>query len=290
MRGQLKFSSNSFTCRYTGQLVVYVSASENMIRLRAAFKETSSQVNLRGILGVTKYEPVYNSLMQIQKNRLMEIAHNRHNEFMKRGYFISFAYAYPDGIVDNIGVPKNGEFDKEAWNIYSKWYTYLNKSLDITSQIIADSFNGMKLKATASGIASQISQARAYSPMVVSHRVHAELSGIGWRGKNGLIVNPKYSCMIRLSGVISSESLLETIKTVENCGKCSSCLEICPFIRHKDKLDDYRDQCLVYMKNLALDDEVCGKCIKACINSPKMNTPQKPSMEDQLYSVFYTLP
>jgi hypothetical protein len=266
------------------------TTNENTKKLRKLFQKTSTQVNLKGILGITSYKPVYDSLLSVQKKRLIEITNDKHNELLEQGYFISFAYVYPDRVVDNIGIQKNGVFDKEAWNIYAKWYTYLNNSLDITSDKIAKSFNGVSIKATTSGMASQITRASAYYPMAVSHRVHAELSGIGWRGRNGLIVNKYYSCMIRLSGVVSSELLVETSKTVEDCGTCNSCFVVCLFLRQKDKLDDYREQCLVYMNNLELDDEVCGKCIKACVYSPRMDALQNIHADYPLNSVYYTQP
>lgn len=263
---------------------------DNIVRLRELFRRASSQVNLRGILGITRYRHVYDSLMPVQRNRLMEIAGDRHDEFIERGHLISFAYVYPDNIVDNIGLSENGVFDKEAWNIYAGWYTYLNESLDVTAEKIAESFNGVPIKATTSGMAQHVTRAYQYFSTVVSHRVHAELAGIGWRGKNGLIVNPVYGCMIRLSGVLSSEPLLETQGTAEGCGGCESCLEACTFLKYRDRLSDYRDQCLVYMNSLGLDDEVCGKCVKACVYSPRISGSGVPPVEFLANDVYYTMP
>jgi epoxyqueuosine reductase QueG len=129
-----------------------------------------------------------------------------------------------------------------------------------------------------------------YFPLVVSHRVHAEKAGIGWRGKNGLIVNPRYSCMIRLSGVITDTPLVQTPTIKERCGDCTSCEESCTFLKHKERLDDYREQCRVYLDNLGLNDEVCGKCIKACVHSPRLvNAIEIPEVQP-LNMVYYTNP
>jgi epoxyqueuosine reductase QueG len=86
--------------------------------------------------------------------------------------------------------------------MYSKWYVNLNNSLNSTSEILAENLNGIPLMATTSEMSSQIKSVKEYFPLTVSHRVHAEHSGIGWRGKNGLIVNQVYSCMIRARGLI----------------------------------------------------------------------------------------
>jgi hypothetical protein len=114
---------------------------DNTMRLRELFRETSSRVNLRGILGVTGYKLVYDSLMPVQRNRLREIAGDMHDEFMMDGRLISFAYVYPDRVVDNIGLSKDGVFDKDAWNIYAEWYTYLNESRDVTPGKKAERLN-----------------------------------------------------------------------------------------------------------------------------------------------------
>lgn len=263
---------------------------KNTIRLRELFKKTASEVNLRGIIGVTAYKPVYDQLIPVQKKRLVEITDNKHDEFTEKGYFISFAYVYPEGIVDKIGLQKDGVFDNDAWNIYSSWYTYLNKSLDSTSEKIAERFTGVPIKATSSGIVSKLTNVSQYFPTVVSHRVHAELSGIGWRGKNGLIVNPLHSCMIRLSGVVTSTALIKTQKVEDGCQECNSCLEECTFLKHSDKLGDYREQCRIYINSLGLEAEVCGKCIKACVRSQRFYSKPEHNEEQSLSEIFYTDP
>jgi epoxyqueuosine reductase QueG len=239
-------------------------------------------------MGVTAYNDVFNSLMDSQKIRLKEISSELHEEFMENGNLISIAYVYPDGVIDNIGIEIDGLFNKKAWNTYARWYQVLNASLNETARLIADKMNGIPLEATSSGLSSHVNTVKKYFPSVVSHRVHAELSGIGWRGRNSLIVNPLYSCMIRLAGIITSQTLHLTDRTSESCGNCTSCLEVCSFLKHRDRLDDYREQCLTYMNSLKLEDEVCGKCIKACVHSPKFTSRMKTLQHNSLDNVFYT--
>ena len=262
-------------------------ASENTEKIRTTFNECANDVKLGGILGVTTFKQVYYSLLDVQKNRLNELVEEKLGHLLKSGSIISLAFVYPDGIIDHIAVLKDGVFDKEAWNIYADWYAYLNNALDATSKRIADEFNGIPMTATSTGMASKVNHVSEYFPTVVSHRVHAENAGIGWRGKNSLIVNPIYSCMIRLSGVITNAPLIRTSKLQENCGDCTRCEEACTYIKNREKLEDYREQCRIYLNTLGLNEEVCGKCIKACVHSLRLS--KKPTVTNsKLDQVYYT--
>jgi epoxyqueuosine reductase QueG len=262
----------------------------NTLRIRELFQKASSNVDLRGILGVTPFRGVYDSLMDVQKQWVKGIAGSMFVKFLESGNIISFAFVYPEGVIDNIGLMRDGVFDKEAWNIYAGWYTYLNNSLDKASSMIAEDIKGEAISATTTGLASKLTHVSQYFPRVVSHRVHAERAGIGWRGKNSLIVNPRYSCMIRLSGVITDTPIVQTPSMKEGCGDCTSCEDACTFLKHRDRLDDYREQCRVYLDKLGLDDEVCGKCIKACVYSPRLANPPEINREQPLNMVYYTNP
>ena len=100
--------------------------------------------------------------------------------------------------------------------------------------------------------------------MTVSHRVIAENAGLGWRGKNELIVNDTSSCALRFASVLTTLPLIQDRKVENLCGVCDACLKACPLLRNKEKLENYREGCRRYIIQLDLDADVCGKCIKAC--------------------------
>jgi epoxyqueuosine reductase QueG len=263
-------------------------ASKNTERLRMLFRSMAKDHKLRGILGIAKFKTVYDSLMDVQKEKLRRIVGERFQSLSKDGKFVSIAYVYPDGIADLIGIETEGGFDKDSWNIYAKWYGVLNNALNKTSEKLAEELEGFPIPATKGGIAAVVNHVHEYFPDVISHRVHAEKAGLGWRGKNSLIINPKYSCLIRLAAVITELPLILTSGLEDDCGDCTSCFEVCTFLKHMDKLDDYREQCRRYLDSLKLDDEVCGKCIKACVYSPRLSKPQGIPVQQKLENVFYT--
>ncbi len=135
------------------------------------------------------------------------------------------------------------------------------------SRTIADHFNGIALTATIGGIIGEVSHVSDYFGMVVSHRAIAEQAGLGWRGKNQLIIHEKFSCAVRFASVIIPVSLEYGTPVGSRCGSCTACEDACTFIKNREKLTDYRENCrryILFLKSKGLVKDVCGKCIKAC--------------------------
>ncbi|MBE0526667.1 MAG: hypothetical protein IH631_06965, partial [Candidatus Thorarchaeota archaeon] len=98
----------------------------------------------------------------------------------------------------------------------------------------------------------------------------AENSGIGWRGKNQLIIHEKFSCAIRFASIITAMPLEHGEKKELMCCDCTACEDACGFIKHRDILPDYRENChryIQFLKSKGIEKDICGKCIKACYRS-----------------------
>lgn len=241
-----------------------MTGDSNIETVRRDLEAEASMHGLKSVLGVAPFREVHEGLLPVQRTKLREIAGERFDSFMEVGSFISIAFAYPEEAIDAIAVEIGGGFDLDTWGFYSDWYDRLNQALNETSSSMAERIGGISIPATTTGIATKIEHVENYYPLVVSHRVAAELSGVGWRGKNELIVNPKYSCAIRLASIITEMPLERTEPLQDGCEDCTACLDACPFLANKDRLENYREQCRRYIVSLGLEHEVCGKCIKAC--------------------------
>ena len=236
----------------------------NLQYIRTVFAEESSRHVLKGVLGVAPFGSVFRALMPVQRRRLEELCGGDLQDLMRWGSVISIAYAYPEYVIDAIALRSGDGYDKESWNIYAREYRRLNQALNATAERLAEETDGTAIPATIEGFAGEIRHVEDYYGTAVSHRVAAQQAGIGWRGSNELIVNIRYSCAIRLASVITVLHLERTAPSEGSCGSCHACLDACPFLRFKDSLDNYREQCRRYIIALGLDDEVCGRCIKAC--------------------------
>jgi epoxyqueuosine reductase QueG len=63
---------------------------------------------------------------------------------------------------------------------------------------------------------------------VFSHKVAANLAGLGWIGKNCLLITPEFGPRLRLASVLT-DAPLDTGEAVPNrCGICTKCTDICP--------------------------------------------------------------
>jgi epoxyqueuosine reductase QueG len=242
-----------------------VEKRQNFQNVKSFFSEELAKIGYYGVIGVAEFRKVYEDLMPIQKSKLRNICGDKFQSFMKNGSIICIGIAYPEHIIDCINVKlSNGTVDKDAWNIYAKEYNKLNRLLNSISKKIADKFGGIPIPATVEGMISEVKDVKDYYGMTVSHRVIAENAGLGWRGKNELIVNEKFSCAMRFASVITNLPLIHGKKVDTSCGECEACLEVCSFLKNKGKLENYRENCRRYMVKLGVEDEVCGKCIKAC--------------------------
>lgn len=243
----------------------------NMERLSSFFSEELRKADYEGLIGVAAFVDVYNDLMPVQRDRLMEIVGRRTLALMEEGSVVCIGIAYPEHAIDSINVVVDGVVDKDKWNVYAKEYQKINGHLDDISEKIADRFDSIAVAATLSGLVEKVEHVSEYYPLAISHRVVAENAGLGWRGKNELIVNERYGCAMRFASIITGLQLPRGKKVDPKCGSCRACLEACAILKNKERLSDFRENCRRFIKSLALSDEVCGKCIKSCYRQSIFN-------------------
>ena len=236
---------------------------QNLQRVKDFFFQKLAEIGYDGVIGAAEFKRVYDELMPIQKSKLKEICREQFQNLMKHGSIICIGIAYPEYAINRINLRmENGALDKDSWNIYAKEYHRINKFLNAIAKEIADLFGGILIPATVEGIDAK--NVKDYYGLTISHRVVAENAGLGWRGKNELIVNERFSCALRFASIATNLPLIHGEKVKDSCEQCEACLEACSILKNKGKLEDYRENCRRYIVHLRLEAEVCGKCIKAC--------------------------
>ena len=112
----------------------------------------------------------------------------------------------------------------------------------------------------------------------LSHKIAATRSGLGWIGKNALVITRPFGSAIRLTTVLT-DAPLETGHPLDEprCGTCSACVEICPAHApsgtnwrlglDRDEFFDARACCrkaTEFCEREQIDSTICGICIEAC--------------------------
>jgi epoxyqueuosine reductase QueG len=122
------------------------------------------------------------------------------------------------------------------------------------------------------------SQLIAHEPMRghVSHRLLGWAAGLGWWGRNNLLVNPKHGSRVRYVSVLTDAPLAADRPLERDCGKCVACLRVCPADAIKAGREEFRlDLCYQKLCEFSripfVGQHICGVCVKACCpaNWPK---------------------
>jgi len=111
---------------------------------------------------------------------------------------------------------------------------------------------------------------------LVSHKAAATCSGLGWIGKNGLLINREYGSKLTW-GTVLTDAPLETDRPVSEseCGDCELCVKHCPSGALKGYLWSMGDplkELVTYEKCRSLKEERtvlsgkpnCGLCSMIC--------------------------
>jgi epoxyqueuosine reductase len=151
--------------------------------------------------------------------------------------------------------------------LYFHHYRQLNFFLDRTALLLSSYIQELGFKALPIP-ASQIidwEKQRAH----LSHKKVGYLAGLGWIGRNNLLVNPELRARFRLVTVLTDMPLKVDKPLKKDCGKCRKCIEPCPAQAIKEKKEDFDHwACFEKLKEFKrmgiVGQHICGVCVKAC--------------------------
>ncbi len=106
----------------------------------------------------------------------------------------------------------------------------------------------------------------------ISHRHVAELAGIGWIGRNNLLVHPTLGAHVRYNTVLTDMPLDAGKPLATGCGECRRCVAVCPASAIKDEPSEFDHmECynmITLLKNKKnVGHHICGICVEACRGS-----------------------
>ena len=159
------------------------------------------------------------------------------------------------------------EIEQEPTKLYFHHYRTANMFLDQMTFAIAGWIQRQGFQALAIP-ASQIidwENQKAH----LSHKKIGVLAGIGWIGRNNLLVSKKFGAQFRIATVLTDMSLSVNKSSKENCGECFFCLDVCPVGAIAKAPEDFKHLvCFEKLKNFQkqniVGQYICGVCVKAC--------------------------
>lgn len=103
----------------------------------------------------------------------------------------------------------------------------------------------------------------------LSHKKAGYLAGLGWIGRNNLLVNEKYGAGLRLATILTDMPLKADAPKDLTCVECAACVKVCPAGAIKQNPRDFDHLgCFAQLKDFQKkgfsSQYICGVCVKAC--------------------------
>lgn len=153
--------------------------------------------------------------------------------------------------------------------IYAHHYKQVNYLLDHIALRIADILQYWGYKSLPLP-ASQITDWNNIKGDA-SHRRIANLAGLGFIGRNQLLITPEYGAQVRLVSIGTNCPLPPDTPLIGDCGNCFKCVKVCPANAIKESPNDFNlEKCKEMLRAFSkkgISQYICGICIKVCSGS-----------------------
>lgn len=156
---------------------------------------------------------------------------------------------------------------------YRGLYNSVNANLDRAALFISKHVQDAGFQAYPIPASQTVSERKLEG--AISHKLAANLSGLGWIGKNCLLITPEHGPRVRLATILT-DAPMQTGEPVEDgCGDCRECVDVCPpraFTGVPFDPSEPRDVrfrahlCRDYTGRRAqlLGEGICGLCVYIC--------------------------
>ena len=177
-------------------------------------------------------------------------------------YGISVGFHLSDAILE--------EIENQPTPLYFHHYQRVNILLDTIGLTVTAAIQDLGYQAVPIP-ASQMVDWKTQKGHL-SHKHVAWAAGLGWIGRNNLLVHEKFGSRIRLVTILTDLPLAISSPSIKDCGSCLNCLSVCPAGAIKVRQEEFDhlrcyEQLRTFAKTLHFSHNICGVCVKACKGS-----------------------
>jgi len=174
-------------------------------------------------------------------------------------FAISLAFRLSNSVIDDI--------EDHPTQIYLHHYRQVNYLLDRVALLLSNFIQKKGYQALPIPASQVIDWEHQRGHL--SHKLIASEAGLGWIGRNNLLVTPKWGARVRLVSILTDFPLLTDKKLDMDCGDCYKCLKVCPAGAIGEKKEDFNhlacfEQLKEFRKKWNIGHYICGVCLKVC--------------------------
>lgn len=171
---------------------------------------------------------------------------------------ISFGYVLAGAVLADI-------IDRPT-RLYYAHYRVVNHLLDHTGLELTSLIQNWNFRAVPVPASQVVDWNKGIAHL--NHKLIARRAGLGWLGRNNLLVNPQFGAYVRYATVLSDLPLPESSEFKGDCGDCRGCLTVCPAKALSLEGGYNRKACEDYLREVTrkvgIGQLICGVCVKSC--------------------------
>jgi epoxyqueuosine reductase QueG len=164
------------------------------------------------------------------------------------------------------------EMEEKPTKLYFHHYKIINSFLDQAALKLGNIIQNKGYSALAIPATQIIDWEKNTAHL--SHRRLGVMAGLGWIGRNNLLVNEKLGSQFRLVSILTDMPLLIDKPSRKDCGACRLCVKMCPAgAIQEDCVNFDHQKCFEKLKGFQsqrqVEQFVCGVCVNACRGDKK---------------------
>jgi epoxyqueuosine reductase QueG len=174
-------------------------------------------------------------------------------------------FAVSFGIVLSVGVLET--LKDGPTQLYLHHYRQLNYRLDMIGYFLGRSIEREGFRAIPFA-ASQVIDWQSQRGHI-NHKKIGVMAGLGWIGRNNLLVHPLFGSQVRYNSVLTDMPLQVNRELDRDCSGCMACVAACPAGAIKTERFDFDHHGCYEMlnrfrKERNIGHHICGVCVKTC--------------------------